>query len=182
MIKILISTFILLTIINTSAAVDFSHWQKFDREEKLLAVESGELESIEIDFKEIQNSPYKNQITSLYSFSLKKLSTEGIEQTVGNGGIVAIGEPEISYITLFKIKQTVVAYQLHITQRGGVDPSEEEMEEFYYNDSQSALAAGIDLDVDVSWSAHPILEIINDTVVEIELDVYNQGGFGWSGW
>lgn len=177
--------FLVLAILisQSSLAITLGEWANLDRFEKFELLQNEEVDYEEFDIDDITQEEIIKEVRLAEKYTLKNVSTEAIEQELFNiEGAVVIGDPKATWVNIYKIENKIVAYQIGLIQSGGATKNGRDPEQKYYENEEEALQAGIDVNADVSWSAAPMVEVKNNTVIEIELDVYNEGGFHWSGW
>lgn len=181
----LVSLLMLLFISNTYA-LTLGEWNALDAYEKYEVLYNEEVSYLELrkkDIEKITDSKILNDIKEGNRFILNNASDEAIYNDVDNMDmIVTIGEPGLFSLYIYKIQDQIIGYQFSFYQAGGATKDESSPEKTHYDTLEEAQAAGIDTNADVNWQLHSMVEIQDGKVKEINLDIWNEGGWSWSGW
>ena len=180
---LLLFTLLLMTQIQ---AITLKEWNQLDAYEKY-EVLYDELvpyeEYWESDLEEMTDTTLLKNIQIASQYILKNVSDEAISQDIGNVDyMVTIGGPTLTSVNVYKIEDTIIGYQLAHYQDGGATKEFVPTEETHYATPEEAAEAGIDINADVNWQVHSMVEIVDGMVLELNLDVWNEGGWSWSGW
>ena len=95
--------------------------------------------------------------------------------------IFTIGEPRPVFITLYLLDGKTVALTLSLLQSGG-ESEEGAPPKKHYETSEEAKKAGLNVKADVEWQVHSYFEWNGKTWKTLKIDIYDEGGFSWSGW
>lgn len=167
-------------------AITLQEWNKLDSYQKYQALYNEEVNYKELDQKDLANlndPKVKKEIAAGSKFILEQASDEAIYNDVDNMDIiVTIGKPELIGLNIYKIDSTTVGYQFSFYQSGGATKDDSTAKQKHFDSEEDAIKAGIDINADVNWQLHSMVEIEGDTVKEINLDIWNEGGWSWSGW
>lgn len=179
----LLIVILILTFSIFSHAITLQEWSKLANHSKFELLQNEELDYSDVDLKEPLTKETKELINRITPYLLNNLSTEAIEQGVwAQESIFLISEPEVSYVSIHMISGKTVALTVDMYQNGGATFDGTEPPKKYYSSESEAQRFGLDINADVSWSSRSFLNFDSANISEIEFDVYNEGGFSWSGW
>jgi hypothetical protein len=174
---------VLCIFIRPVMGTSLSEWNALDKDEKYEVLDSGALESIEVDFDDLQDDLFKEQLVAMKENVISTVGTEPIDNDIWNSEIIfTIGEIEIGTIEMFSIEGRAVAVNIWLYQDGGASFNSEIVEVKHYSSEEDALAAGMDPDADVSWQVVSSFELTSEGFSEVLIDHWNEGGFSWTGW
>jgi hypothetical protein len=67
-------------------------------------------------------------------------------------------------------------------QSGGATINQENAQIKHFDTEAQALSAGMDVNADVSWLVGSTFEITAQGYSEVLIDLWDEGGFRWTGW
>lgn len=180
-------TILTIVLISLSAqAITLNEWNALDAYSKYEVLYNEEVDYTELSEKEIAqitDMDLLEVIAKASKYVLNNVSDEGIYNDVDNmETIVTIGGPQLFGLNIYKLEGQVIGYQLSFYQEGGDTIDGSAPSKKHFDTEEEATAAGIDIGADVNWQVHSMVEIIDGMVLELNLDIWNEGGWSWSGW
>ena len=116
---------------------------------------------------------------------LDKVSVEQIANDVYSiTSIFTIGNPGLApSIDHLEMGGRVVAVRITLWQNGGSHPNRDlQPPQKHYDSEELAARDGMDVNADVSWHVHSYYEYDGKTLTPLKIDLFEEGGFAWSGW
>ncbi|MCY4644665.1 MAG: hypothetical protein OXB88_08620 [Bacteriovoracales bacterium] len=168
----------------TPSPPTLSRWRKLSKEAKIEKLYQSQIRSITLFYTEITNTRLRQVIDKMAQRVLEEVGRDNIDNTVGEGRFT-VGEPHPESVGLFKIDGTLVAIGLNMIQEGGETRSLRPTGKDHYathDEAKAALGKDYEPNADVSWSVHSYFELDGWRWKELDLDIFDEGGFSWSGY
>jgi len=174
---------LLFTLTPSLFAMSLSQWRVLDSSEKHVLIESGNLESEETRFSLETNVELKENLLKMKNDIVDSVGTEPIDNDVWNMEMIfTIGPIEIGSVEKFYIESELVAVNIWLYQSGGATINQENAQIKHFDTEAQALSAGMDVNADVSWQVGSTFEITTQGYSEVLIDLWDEGGFRWTGW
>lgn len=164
---------------------DRSSWDSLSSAEKVEKIDSYELESESLRYKEIEAPAFKTAIDEMAAIVLAEAGRGRIESDLENmESIFTIGKPKPTFISVYKLENgSPIAISLGLYQDGGSTKSRSGAPpKKHYSTEAEAKKDGLDVGADVNWQVHSYFEWDGKTWKKLKIDIRDEGGFSWSGW
>jgi hypothetical protein len=162
-------------------------WSRLTREQKISYLEDAQPRQGLVVFEDIDervDPGLRAAVEEMSRHVLAQVSRDAIEDSLLElKSIFAIGDPYPGFVQIYEERGQPIALAITVVQNGGATKDRRTSPpKKHYPTKASALAAGLDADADVSWQVSSYFEWNGREWHTLKLDIFDEGGFSWSGW